>query len=98
MVSTTARTVETCQEVDPEIATMELYAHLNPLKKGIFEDLTLKEIEERDPAWYQQFEEDRLHTRFPAGVWPRVRVPPSLSPTDNRGGGGYQGVHARGTP
>lgn len=48
MVSTLPRAAATCKHMDHMV--VECYAALNPLDKGVYEGLTLKEVEERDPA------------------------------------------------
>eukprot|EP00668_Euglena_longa_P005505 GGOE01006494.1.p1 GENE.GGOE01006494.1~~GGOE01006494.1.p1 ORF type:complete len:530 (-),score=175.52 GGOE01006494.1:1199-2788(-) len=65
MVSTLPRARATCKHMDHMVG--ECYAALNPLDKGVYEGLSLKEIEERDPEFYTVYNKDRLHTRFPGG-------------------------------
>eukprot|EP00669_Euglena_mutabilis_P001338 TRINITY_DN11670_c0_g1_i1.p1 TRINITY_DN11670_c0_g1~~TRINITY_DN11670_c0_g1_i1.p1 ORF type:complete len:202 (+),score=62.83 TRINITY_DN11670_c0_g1_i1:430-1035(+) len=66
MVSTLPRAIQTVAET-PDDYDVELWSQLNPLNKGIFDQMLLRDIKVRDPEWYARFEADRLKTRFPGG-------------------------------
>eukprot|EP00668_Euglena_longa_P011575 GGOE01013982.1.p1 GENE.GGOE01013982.1~~GGOE01013982.1.p1 ORF type:complete len:529 (+),score=170.55 GGOE01013982.1:170-1588(+) len=66
MVSTLPRSIQTVAETSPDY-DVELWSQLNPMNKGIFDRMLLKDIRTKDPEWYQKFQTDRLKTRFPGG-------------------------------
>jgi broad specificity phosphatase PhoE len=68
MASTLPRSFDTCKHfASAAEIEIELYSQLNPIDKGIYEGKSLKEISQENPQFYQEFEENRLHTRFPGG-------------------------------
>ena len=68
MVSTLPRSFATCKHIERPDIEIELFSQLNPMDKGIYEGMSLREISQTDPQFYQQFEENRLQTRFPGGL------------------------------
>ena len=70
MASTLPRSFDTCKHfASAAEIEIELYSQLNPIDKGIYEGKSLKEISQENPQFYQEFEENRLHTRFPGGMY-----------------------------
>uniref|UniRef100_A0A6U8IDL3 6-phosphofructo-2-kinase domain-containing protein n=1 Tax=Eutreptiella gymnastica TaxID=73025 RepID=A0A6U8IDL3_9EUGL len=66
MCSTLPRSLATCEHLQ-DIADTEVYAALNPLDKGVFDGMRLKDIEQKSPKFHQMFEADRVNVRFPGG-------------------------------
>mmetsp|Transcript_15861 Transcript_15861/g.28795 ORF Transcript_15861/g.28795 Transcript_15861/m.28795 type:complete len:543 (-) Transcript_15861:83-1711(-) len=56
-----------CETVAWKHMTSKAVSHLNPLDKGEFTGMSMKEIATKDPGWYERYVADPFNTRFPGG-------------------------------
>jgi len=66
MTSTLTRAAQTADKVK-WAGSVEQYAALNPLDKGLFPGLKFLNAEEKAPEFFRRWIKDKYNTRFPAG-------------------------------
>lgn len=66
LASTMRRSAETAAFEDCEIR-VEQQSALNPLDKGDFAGMELEELQQANPNWYENLQQEPFHTRFTGG-------------------------------
>mmetsp|Transcript_15226 Transcript_15226/g.34093 ORF Transcript_15226/g.34093 Transcript_15226/m.34093 type:complete len:316 (-) Transcript_15226:1096-2043(-) len=67
MTSTMKRAIQTVSLQNLVDLDIEETSNLNPLDKGDYSGMDLKDIKEKDPKWYKLLEKDPFSTRFHGG-------------------------------